>query len=162
VETPRRQCPGGGLADDARGVAIQRIVLPVVGICLEACEERPPPSPTTTAPPAPGSRRSSRRSSPAPIEASLAHRQDDVQPDVAPAPRAIAPALNAMPTSTQGDGVVERQAGGRRELGGLTALSTQVPEGVPANLPVTVAALTRPLGATVSFTIARPGTLYWL
>ena len=66
VEILRRQCPGGGLADDARGVAIQRIVRARRRHCAwKRAKNAPPPSPTTTAPPAPGSRRSSRRSSPA-------------------------------------------------------------------------------------------------
>src|SRR5262245_30107362 len=44
----------------------------------------------------------------------------------------------------------------------LTAASTQVPVGVPANLPVTVADDTLPLLAMTTLTIAVPGTLNWL
>jgi hypothetical protein len=41
----------------------------------------------------------------------------------------------------------------------LAAVSTQEPEGVPANLPVTVAELTLPPAATLRLAIAVPGAL---
>src|SRR4051812_29341385 len=47
-------------------------------------------------------------------------------------------------------------------LADLAADSRQVPVGVPANLPPTVASLTRPPRATLRVIMAVPGTLNWL
>src|SRR4051812_23941903 len=62
--------------------------------------------------------------------------------------------------SWNGYGVLRPSDGGK--LAVLTAFSTQEPVGVPANLPVTVAVETFPFLPMTTFTIAIPGTLYWL
>jgi len=62
--------------------------------------------------------------------------------------------------SWNGYGVENPSDGGK--LAVFTAASTQVPVGVPANFPVTVAVVTLPLLPITMLTIAVPGTLNWL
>ena len=62
--------------------------------------------------------------------------------------------------SWNGYGVENPSEGGNEAV--LTAASTHVPVGVPANLPVTSALVTLPFFAMTTFTIAVPGTLNWL
>src|SRR5450432_2755324 len=81
--------------------------------------------------------------------------------------RPRAPSRTVRPTgpyrayfSWNGYGVVRPSDGGK--LADLTAFSTHDPVGVPANLPETVADVTRPLLPMTTLTIAMPGTLNWL
>ena len=73
---------------------------------------------------------------------------------------AVFVAVPANYFSWNGYGVENPSDGGNAAV--LTAASTQVPVGVPANLPVTSALVTLPFLPMTTFTIAVPGTLNWL